>query len=84
MIIASRHFGATPPSSRLCRHNSIAAQCSVLLGAHSIMLACIHALLRLQPIKDTRERQSGLWGQLILDYCRSNKVCDCYSHTQIL
>ncbi|KAF5833980.1 ESCRT-II complex subunit-domain-containing protein [Dunaliella salina] len=28
----------------------------------------------LQPVKDTRERQSGLWGQLILDYCRKHKI----------
>mmetsp|Transcript_15673 Transcript_15673/g.39076 ORF Transcript_15673/g.39076 Transcript_15673/m.39076 type:complete len:183 (-) Transcript_15673:146-694(-) len=27
-----------------------------------------------QPVKDTRERQSSLWGQLILAYCKHYKV----------
>lgn len=29
---------------------------------------------RLQPIKETRDRQSALWCELILQYCRALKV----------
>ena len=29
---------------------------------------------RLQPIKETREKQIALWCELILDYCRHQKV----------
>lgn len=28
----------------------------------------------LQPVKETRDRQSALWGQLILAYCKHNKI----------
>lgn len=29
---------------------------------------------RLQPVRDTREKQIQLWKELILDYCRTQKV----------
>lgn len=29
---------------------------------------------RLQPVKETRDKQSSLWGSLILGYCKHNKV----------
>ncbi len=29
---------------------------------------------RLQPVKDTREKQVRLWTELILKYCRHHKV----------
>lgn len=28
----------------------------------------------LQPVRDTREKQVQLWKELILDYCRSQKI----------
>lgn len=28
----------------------------------------------LQPVRETREKQVGLWKELILDYCRSQKI----------
>ncbi|RWR84359.1 vacuolar protein sorting-associated protein 25-like protein [Cinnamomum micranthum f. kanehirae] len=28
----------------------------------------------LQPVRDTREKQAQLWKELILDYCRSQKI----------
>jgi len=28
----------------------------------------------LQPVRETRDKQSALWGALILDYCRHHKV----------
>ena len=30
---------------------------------------------RLQPIQETRRKQSALWQRLILDYCQAHKVC---------
>ena len=32
------------------------------------------ALLRLQPVRETRERQMALWKEFVLDYCRANRV----------
>ena len=32
------------------------------------------ALHRLQPVKETRQKQIDLWTDLILQYCRQNKV----------
>lgn len=29
---------------------------------------------RLQPVRDTREKQIQLWKELILDYCRTQKI----------
>jgi ESCRT-II complex subunit VPS25 len=28
----------------------------------------------LQPVRDTREKQVQLWKELILDYCRTQKI----------
>lgn len=28
----------------------------------------------LQPVRDTRDKQVQLWKELILDYCRSQKI----------
>lgn len=33
-----------------------------------------HSSCRLQPIQETRKKQSTLWQQLILSYCRHHKV----------
>ena len=31
-------------------------------------------LIRLQPVRETREKQIQLWKELILDYCRTQKI----------
>lgn len=33
-----------------------------------------YAISSLQPVRETREKQVQLWKELILDYCRSQKI----------
>ncbi|XP_004300185.1 PREDICTED: vacuolar protein sorting-associated protein 25-like isoform 1 [Fragaria vesca subsp. vesca] len=37
-------------------------------------LSCFVHIFRLQPVRDTREKQIQLWKDLILDYCRTQKI----------
>lgn len=41
-----------------------------------LMLSCISLLEndRLQPVRDTREKQIQLWKELVLEFCRSQKI----------
>lgn len=39
-----------------------------------INLDCHHVRCSLQPVAETRDKQSDLWQRLILQYCRSQKV----------
>ncbi|XP_020578050.1 vacuolar protein sorting-associated protein 25 isoform X3 [Phalaenopsis equestris] len=39
-----------------------------------VHLTCTTMLSRLQPIRETREKQVQLWKELILEYCRSQKI----------
>lgn len=38
--------------------------------------ACLHTHSK-QPVKETADKQSALWGSLILAYCKHNKVRGC-------
>ena len=70
MAPRSTHFplsGAIHPTSRA---SSLPAAYAFAAERTAVSRPCC----RLQPIKETREKQTALWCELILDYCRHQKV----------
>lgn len=39
-----------------------------------VFICNFHVNFSLQPVRDTREKQVKLWKELILDYCRTQKI----------
>lgn len=50
--------------------------CFLFLNPSFCLVTCFlfFGVFRLQPVRDTREKQVQLWKELILDYCRTQKV----------
>lgn len=76
-VLTSRISSTTRPTSRALHTDATdhfaAAGCST-----NAELRCSQC--RLQPVQETRDKQSNLWQALILQYCRACRVWHCCRH----
>lgn len=49
-------------------------QLTLIIIYISVRFSCFILIFSVQPVLDTRRKQSQLWGDLILNWCRHNKI----------
>lgn len=67
-----------PPYFTCAQCSSCLSSCTLLYGSftlsHQALSKADSSLCRLQPVKETRQKQISLWTELILKYCKHHKV----------